>query len=41
MGRPCVYPRTEIIFNAIIAGLFAEKRVPPGSVIDAGSLTGE
>lgn len=37
----CKFPNTEVIFNAIIAGLFNEKRVPPGSIIDAGALTGE
>jgi FkbM family methyltransferase len=37
----CRLPPTEILFNAIIAGLFNERRIPPGSVIDAGALTGE
>jgi hypothetical protein len=33
--------RTELIFHALLAGLFNEGRVPPGSVLEAGgSLTG-
>lgn len=41
MGRQCSLPRTEVIFNALIAGLFGEGRMPPGSVLDAGALGGE
>ena len=36
----CPRPHREQILTAIIGGLFAERRMPPGSVIDAGAHRG-
>lgn len=39
--KQCPMPATELIFNSIVAGLFLERRIPRGSVIDAGCLDGK
>jgi FkbM family methyltransferase len=37
---PCRKPRTELVLNSIVAGLFHEQRVPAGAIIDAGAHDG-
>ena len=37
----CPLPLTEHLFRLLIGGLFAEHLMPPGSIVDAGSNTGE
>ena len=37
----CPRPFHEHLFRGIIHGLFIEQLVPPGSIVDAGSNTGE
>lgn len=34
-------PPTEIMFNSIVRGLFAEGSMPPGDVVDAGAHDGQ
>lgn len=40
-GRLCPKPTTETIFNSVVSGLFAEGRIPDGSIVDAGGFTGD
>ena len=37
MASVCGKPNTEILLNSIVAGLIAEQRLPPGSLLDAGA----
>ena len=37
----CPVPATELRFNSILSGLFEERLVPSGHVLDAGANTGE
>ena len=36
----CSTPRSEVIFNSIVGGLFREGFVPNGSLIDVGAMEG-
>ena len=38
---PCFHPRFEPIYLSLLGGLFAEQRMPPGSILDAGAYKGQ
>ena len=38
---PCRPPRFEVLLHAIIGGLFSERLMPPGAVLDVGANDGE
>ena len=39
-AKYCVKPTTEIKLNAILSGLFFERQIPAGSILDVGALDG-